>query len=96
MTFQVEVENYKKFQVRKLALFIPVFALYQHKKVYYNYVDCDGSEERLEDCYAKKNFTPQGLVCNRWRRGATVICGCGTDTPKHGNKPKCSVTVFNV
>ena len=33
-----------------------------------------------------------GLVCNRWRRGATVICGCATETPKHGSRPRCMVS----
>ena len=80
---------------RVIAVTRPEFGPANDIPVYYNYVDCNGSEERLTDCYAKKNFTPEGLVCNRWRRGATVICGCGTETPKHGNKPKCSVSTIH-
>lgn len=77
---------------RVIAVTRPEFGPANDIPVYYNYVDCDGSEERLADCYAKKNFSRDGLVCNRWRRGATVICGCATETPKHGSRPRCMVS----
>lgn len=77
---------------RVIALTRPEFGPANELPVFYNYVDCKGTEERLEDCYAKKILSDKGQVCNRWRRGATVICGCATETPKFGLRPRCMVS----
>ena len=45
---------------RVIAVTRPEFGPANDIPVYYNYVDCDGSEERLADCYAKKNFSRDG------------------------------------
>lgn len=77
---------------RVIALTRPEFGPANDLPVYYNYVDCKGTEERLEDCQAKKVLTEAGQVCNRWRRGATVICGCPTETPQYALRPRCMVS----
>ena len=47
---------------RVIALTRPEFGPANDLPVYYNYVDCKGSEEKLEDCYAKKILSNKGQV----------------------------------
>ena len=45
---------------RVIAVSRPEFGPANEIPVYYNYVDCEGSEEKLSDCLAKKNFSKNG------------------------------------
>lgn len=57
---------------RVIAVTRPEFGPANDIPVYYNYVDCDGSEERLADCYAKKNFSRDGKFTNKILRFSKI------------------------
>ena len=69
---------------RVIALSRPEFGPADDLPVFYNHVGCKGDENSLDDCASKTEFSEDGHVCNRWRQGATVICGCPTETPQNG------------
>ncbi|CBY13815.1 unnamed protein product [Oikopleura dioica] len=77
---------------RVIALSRPEFGPADDLSVFYNHVGCKGNENSLDKCASKTEFSESGHVCNRWRQGATVICGCPTETPHNGLRPRCMVS----
>jgi len=77
---------------RVIALSRPEFGPADDLPVFYNHVGCKGDENSLDKCASKTEFSESGHVCNRWRQGATVICGCPTETPQNGLRPRCMVS----